>query len=96
MADGKRNYSTEDFDLVDLYIMYNPNEAEFVKDMLDDNDIACFIRDMHPSQFPMSIGPSGQVRIVVEEDKAKQAVELIQQAIDDGAITSEGHFVFED
>jgi hypothetical protein len=96
MADDKRNHSTEDFDLVDLYITYNPNEAEFIKDMLDDNDIACFIRDLHPSQFPMSVGKHGQVRIVVEDDKVQQAVDVIREAIDEGAITDEGKFIFDD
>lgn len=96
MADDKRNYRTEDFDLVDLYITYNPNEAEFIKDMLDENEIACFIRDLHPSQFPMSVGKHAQVRVVVEEDKVREAYDLIEQAIADGAITDEGKFIFED
>lgn len=96
MADDRRNYSTEDFDLVDLYITYNPSEAQFIKDMLDDNDIANFIRDMHPGQFPMSVGTHGQHRLVVEDTKVREAYELIQQAIADGAITDEGKFIFED
>ena len=95
MADDKRNYSTEDFELVDLYVTYNPNEAEFIKDMLDANSIACFIRDLHTSQFPLSVGKHAQVRIVVDEDRVRDAYDLIQQAIADGAITDEGNFVFE-
>ena len=95
MADKKRDYSTEDFDLVDLYITYNPNEAQFIKDMLDDNDIACFVRDMHPGQFPMSVGVHGQHRVVVEDDKVRDAYDLIEQAIEDGAITDEGQFIWE-
>ena len=39
-----QRYKTEDFELLDLYITYNPMEAQFIKDMLDDNDVACFIR----------------------------------------------------
>lgn len=95
MADDKRNYSTEDFELVDLYVTYNPSEAEFIKDMLDANSIACFIRDLHTSQFPLSVGKHAQVRIVVDEDRVRDAYELIQQAVADGAITDEGNFVFE-
>ncbi len=96
MADDKRNYSTEDFDLVDLYITYNQTEAMFIKEMLDENDIACFVRDMHPGGFPMNVGTHGQHRIVVEDDRARDAYDLIQQAIADDAITDEGKFIFED
>jgi len=96
MADEQRDYSTEDFDSVELYFTPNPNEAEFIKDMLDTEDVACFIRDVHISQFPMNVGADAQVRIVVEEDKVEQAVALIRQAIQDGAITEEGYFAFEE
>ena len=95
MADDKRDYRTEDFDIIDLYITYNPNEAEFIKDMLDDNDIACFVRDMHPGQFPMTVGIHGQHRVVVDEDKVRAAYDLITAAREEGAITDDGQFVWE-
>lgn len=93
---SERNYRTEDFDLVDLYITYNPMEAQFIKDMLDDNDIASFIRGMEVSQFPMSVGTMGETRVVVESDKLRAAVDLIEEAIKANAITSEGRFIFEE
>ena len=93
--DDKRDYQTGDFDLVDLYITYNPAEAVFIKDMLDDNEIACFVRDMHPGQFPMSVGVHGQHRVVVDEDKVRAAYDLIRAAIEAGAMTDEGQFVWE-
>ena len=88
-----RKYRTEDFDLVDLYVTGNPAEAQFIKDMLDDNDIASFVRDMEISAFPMSAGEGGEHRIVVEDDALEDAVKLIQMAIEDGAITDEGSFL---
>ena len=93
-----RDYSTEDFELVPLYITYNFAEAQFMKDMLDANEIANFIRDVDNtgSTFPMSTGEHHQHRIVVEDDKLEAAIALIRQAIEDDAITDEGHFVFED
>jgi hypothetical protein len=93
---SERNYRTEDFDLVDLYITYNPMEAQFIKDMLDDNDIASFIRGMEVSQFPMNVGTMGETRVVVESDKLRAAVDLIEEAIKANAITSEGRFIFEE
>lgn len=93
---SERNYRTEDFDLVDLYITYNPMEAQFIKDMLDDNDIASFVRGMEVSQFPMNVGTMGETRVVVESDKLRAAVDLIEEAIKANAITSEGRFIFEE
>ena len=91
-----RDYKTEDFDLVDLYITFNYSEAQFIKDMLDANDIANFLRSMESTPFPMTVGEFGETRIVVEDDKLDPAIALIRQAIADDAITSEGRFTFED
>lgn len=95
---AQRDYSTEDFVLVPLYITYNPSEAQFLKDMLDDNGIANFIREVDETgnAFPMSMGHHNQNRIVVEDDKLQEAIDLINQAIEDEAITDEGRFVYED
>ncbi len=91
-----QRYKTEDFELIDLYITYNPMEAQFIKDMLDDNDVACFIRGMEVSQLPMNVGNMGQTRVVVESEKLSAAVALIEEAIEANAITSEGRFIYED
>jgi hypothetical protein len=91
-----QRYKTEDFELLDLYITYNPIEAQFIKDMLDDNGVACFVRGMEVSQLPMSVGNMGQTRVVVESDKLAAAVTLIEAAIEAKAITSEGRFIYED
>ena len=93
---SQRDYRTEDFDLVDLYITYNPIEAQVIKDMLDDNEIANFIRGMEVSQFPTNAGNMAQVRIVVESDKLSAAVTVIEDAIEAKAITSEGRFIYEE
>lgn len=93
---SQRDYRTEDFDLVDLYITYNPIEAQVIKDMLDDNDIANFVRGMEVSQFPTGAGNMAQHRVVVESDKLRDAVAVIEAAIEAQAITSEGRFIYED
>lgn len=91
-----RNYSTEDFSLVDLYISFNFVEAQFIKDMLDENDIANFIRDLENTAFPTHVGTNDQHRIVVEDGKLEDAIALIKLAIEDEAITTDGRFVFDD
>jgi len=88
-----RKYKTEDFELVDLYVFYQPLEAAFMHEVLSENDIANFVRDMSVPGFPMNAGTHGQVRIVVELDRVEDASALIRQAIEDGAITGEGGFM---
>lgn len=85
-------YKTEDFELVDLYISYDSLEANFIHEVLSQNDIANFVRDMAVPGFPMNVGQHGQHRIVVEIDRLEDAAGLIRQAIEDGAITGEGRF----
>ena len=90
-----RKYKTEDFELVDVYICYSGIEANFIHEVLDSNDIASFVRDMSAPGFPMSVGSHGQVRIVVDGDRLQDSIDLIKQAIEDGAITGEGRFLHE-
>jgi len=91
-----RKYKTEDFELVDLYVFYQPLEANFIHEVLSENDIASLVRDMGVPGFPMNVGSHGQVRIVVELDRVEDAAALIQQAIEDGAITGEGQFLHQE
>lgn len=85
-------HETDDFDLVDVYVSYNFAEAELIKDILLDNQIDCFVRKMHPSQFPMDVGSHGDIRVSVEVHQADQAKALLEEAIDEGALSGDGTF----
>lgn len=81
-----------DHELVDVYTSYNFAEAELIRDILLDNQIDCFLHKLHPSQFPMNVGKHGQIRVTVDEAKVDEARDLLQEAIDEGALSGEGTF----
>lgn len=85
-----------DYDLVDFYVSYNFAEAELIRDILLDNDIDCYVKKGHPSQFPMNVGKHGQIRIAIEDDKVVEAEAVLEEAIEAEALTGEGHFVTEE
>lgn len=85
-----------DYDLVDFYVSYNFAEAELIADILLDNDIDCYVKKVHPSQFPMNVGKHGQIRIAIEDDKVDEAKAVLEEAIEAEALTDEGHFVTEE
>ena len=76
----------------EIYLTYNEIESELIKDLLEDYDIYCIVRDMKISPYPLSIGEHSEKRIAVEEDKVEEAKELIRLAIRDGYISNEGRF----
>ncbi|MGM0557681.1 MAG: hypothetical protein ACQEVA_14955 [Myxococcota bacterium] len=82
-----------DYDLVDFYVSYNFAEAELIRDILLDNDVDCYVKKGHPSQFPMNVGKHGQIRIAIEGDKTEEAKQALEEAIEAEALTGEGHFV---
>lgn len=85
-----------DYDLVDFYVSYNFAEAELIRDILLDNDIDCYVKKIHPSQFPMNVGKHGQIRISIGDDKITEATAVLEEAIEAEALTGEGHFVTEE
>lgn len=85
-----------DYDLLDLYVSYNFAEAEMIRDILLDNQIDCFLHKLEPSQFPLNVGKHAQIRVAVEDDKGDEAAALLQEAIDEGALSGEGHFLYEE
>lgn len=96
MTDKPLDPAHEAHDLVDFYVSYNFAEAELIRDIMLDNGISCFIKKGHPSQFPLSVGKHGQIRIAIEDDKLNEATSLLNEAVDAKALTGEGHFVTED
>lgn len=86
---------SEDFRLVDVYISYNPVEAELIREILVDNEIECFVRNLAPSQFPLSVGKHGENRVTVPHDNVEAARTILREAIAEGALSGEGSFEIE-
>lgn len=95
--DTRREASNEspDYQLVDVYISYNPVEAELIREILVDNEIECFVRNLAPSQFPLSVGKHGENRVTVPNDNVDAARTILREAIAEGALSGEGSFDIE-
>lgn len=79
-------------DFKEIYLTYSDIESELIRDLLEDHDIYCIVRDMKIGPYPLSVGEHSEKRIAVEEDKVEEAKELIRWAIRDGYISDEGSF----
>jgi|GEM_PF-6552993 len=95
--DIRRQASNEsqDYQLVDVYVSYNPVEAELIREILVSNEIECFVRNLAPSQFPLSVGKHGENRVTVPNDSVDAARVILREAIAEGALSGEGSFEIE-
>lgn len=87
---------SEDYSLVDVYISYNPVEAALIREILVDNEIECFVRNLAPSQFPISVGKHGENRVTVPHDNVDAARAILREAIAEGALSGDGSFSVEE
>lgn len=93
--EDEENDKLENFKMVEIYKLSDGIEISLVTDLLLDNEIECQVRDMHIAPYPVSVGAASEVRIVVLEDDAKRAREIIKQAREDNYISENGEFIDE-
>lgn len=75
---------------VELYKTYDVLEADRISDLLAEHGIICTVRDLSISPYPLTIGRFGERRIGVDETDAARAREVLEQAIRDGYLSSDG------
>ncbi|MEW6683314.1 MAG: redoxin domain-containing protein [Nitrospirota bacterium] len=78
---------------MELYKTYDPLEADRISDLLAEEGISCAIRDLSMSPYPLTIGRFGERRISVAADDADRARFVLEQAIRDGYLSSDGSWV---
>ena len=78
---------------VEIYSTFDVLEAENIKGILEEEGIPNEIRDLGISPYPLTIGTFNEKRIVVARSDAKEASGLIQKAITDRIISSNGEFI---
>jgi hypothetical protein len=83
----------EDYDVVDFYASTNPTEVDMLVDILRDNGIVCFTREMEPPGLPVSVGHEGQIRILVQDNKLDFAREILEEAIAEASVPDDGTFL---
>lgn len=75
---------------MELYKTYDVLEADRISDLLAEHGIACTVRDLSISPYPLTIGRFAERRIGVDETDAARAREVLEQAIRDGYLSSDG------
>ncbi len=78
---------------MELYKTYDPLEADRIADLLAEHGIACAVRDLSISPYPLTIGRFSERRISVAAADADRAREVLEQAIHDGYLSSDGSWV---
>lgn len=80
----------ETFEMFDVYLCYDEQEAERAQGVLEDEGIQTLLRDHASTAFPMNVGATSEKLIAVAPDAATRAGELLQAAISDGVLVGEG------
>lgn len=68
-------------DWVEIFVTYNPVEAEIIKDILESGDIQVVIRSSKVSPYPVNIGKIGEIKILVRKGD-KEIAERVIKGID--------------
>lgn len=68
--------SEEPFEVV--FVTYDPVEAEMVKDVLESGDIDVVLRSAKVTPFPVNVGKSGEIKILVPRAEAEAARTVIE------------------
>ena len=63
---------------VELFITYDPLEAEMIKDLLESGGISIVLRSSKVSPFPVNIGRTGEIKILVRGQDREEAEEVIK------------------
>ncbi len=77
---------------IDLYFMYDELEAEVIKNLLEDYQIECTLRQTDVFKDPVTEEVHSQNTLSVEEDQLDSAQQIIQDAIQRGIISQKGAF----
>ena len=82
-------------EFIDVYAVNDFLEAEAIKVLLEREELTIFVKDMHISALPMSVGSNAQYIIEVEQQHVLKALALIDEAIRDEYISKQGSFLTE-
>lgn len=63
---------------VEVFVTYDPLEAEMIKDLLESGDIPVVLRSSKVSPYPVNIGRMGEVKILVRREDREEAERVIK------------------
>jgi hypothetical protein len=64
-------------DFEEVFVTYDPIEAEILKDVLESGNIDVVLRSAKVTPFPVNVGKVGEIHILVPKPDAGEARKLI-------------------
>jgi len=64
---------------IEVFVTYDPIEAEIIKDLLESGGIPVVIRSAKVTPYPVNIGKIGEVKLLVRSQDKEVAEELIKE-----------------
>ena len=61
----------------EVFLTYDPLEAEMIKDILESGGITVVLRSSKVSPYPVNIGKMGEIRVLVRKEDRETAAEVI-------------------
>ena len=86
MPDQEADAETE---FVEVYATHDITQAQILEDRFEDLGVPTIKRTIEVSQFRLNVGPHGEIRIGVPHDQVRRALEIIGEAVADGALIAE-------
>ncbi len=65
---------------VEFEVVFDPLEAEMIKDLLESGGIKTIVRSMKVSPYPVNIGRIGEIKILVKSSDLEEAKRVIEKA----------------
>lgn len=75
---------------IEIFSTNNLEDIETARQLLSGAAIDFFVRPLRDAAFPTSIGMDGEQRVAVAQSQQIQAVALLREATQDGAVSSDG------
>jgi hypothetical protein len=72
---NKEDIMSEEWD--EVYITYDPLEAEMIKDLLESGGISVVLRSSKVSPYPVNIGKMGEIKVLVRNADKEIAEKVI-------------------
>lgn len=63
---------------IEVFITYDPIEAEIIKDLLESGGISVVLRSLKVNPYPVNIGKMGEIKILVKKEDKEEAERVIR------------------
>jgi hypothetical protein len=74
--------TSQEGDFEEVFVTYDPVEAEMLKDVLEGGGIDVVLRSAKVTPFPVNVGKTGEIQILVPKPDAAEARKLIESFVE--------------